>query len=125
LFPPVALGAFFTCAVATDASLRCWGKNTFGQLGYGDTVDRGDSGGVLSVGPVPVAGPVRQVVAGRHHTCAVLTNGAVQCWGSGVTSPETVNVGGPVQSLAAGALHTCAVLETGVYGLSRYTLSPF
>lgn len=46
------LGAF-TCAVLTDESLRCWGDNTRGQLGYGHTEDIGDNESPASAGPVP------------------------------------------------------------------------
>ncbi len=36
----VALGNYHTCAVKTDGTLLCWGRNDYGQLGMGDTTDR-------------------------------------------------------------------------------------
>lgn len=33
----VALGGYHSCALMTDASLRCWGANGLGQLGVGTT----------------------------------------------------------------------------------------
>lgn len=36
----VAAGAFHTCALYRDASVRCWGSGDRGILGYGDRVDR-------------------------------------------------------------------------------------
>lgn len=80
---------------------------------------------------------VVQISAGAHHTCAVLSDGAVRCWGDSyhaqlgyantvgigdtpkVGDDETpasagnVDVGGPVLSIAAGRDHTCALLEGG------------
>ncbi len=36
-----------TCAVLDDGQLRCWGLNDLGQLGLGDTADRGDAAGEM------------------------------------------------------------------------------
>ena len=38
----VAGGQGHTCALLDDHSVKCWGDNAFGQLGLGDTADRGD-----------------------------------------------------------------------------------
>lgn len=129
--PSVALGAFFTCAVTTGDTVRCWGDNGQGQLGYGDTKTRGDTGGKLSVGDVSVGAPVAHVATGQHHTCVLTKLGTVRCWGAnthgqlgygdtkprgdsgGTLSVSDVAVGGTVVQIAAGAEHTCAVLAGG------------
>ncbi|MCS6799370.1 MAG: RCC1 domain-containing protein, partial [Myxococcota bacterium] len=36
----VEAGGYHTCAVRTDGSLWCWGGNSNGQLGLGDTMNR-------------------------------------------------------------------------------------
>ena len=69
---------------------------------------------------------IKQVAAGEYHTCVLLLDGRVRCWGSamhGNTNPVRsdafpasggdVNVGGPVVQIAAGTYHTCALLSTG------------
>ena len=38
----LALGYVHTCALLDDATVACWGGNYNGQLGVGDTDDRGD-----------------------------------------------------------------------------------
>lgn len=72
----IALGRRTACATLSDGSARCWGDNTRGQLGAGDSE--------VHFGTVVVAGlaarPVRMVTMDSA-TCAVLVTGGVQCWG--------------------------------------------
>ncbi len=73
-----------TCAVLDSGALRCWGANDLGQLGYGDTTNVGDGTAgrsIVEMGDVPVGGTVSQAWAGEQHTCAIMTTGAVRCWG--------------------------------------------
>jgi alpha-tubulin suppressor-like RCC1 family protein len=125
----VAAGGSHACAVMAGNELRCWGSNTFGWLGYGNTEDIGDDEAPASAGVVDVGGPVAQVVAGSSHTCALLTDGAVRCWGinaDGVLgtpgldyvgddeapgSIAPVDLGGPAMELAAGRDHNCVLMS--------------
>jgi cysteine-rich repeat protein len=128
----IAAGWWFTCAVLDTGAVRCWGYGVNGKLGYGNTESVGDDEVPAEVGEVDVGGKVRQVVAGGNHTCALLENGAVRCWGGAGNSAELgygngakigddeapasagdVDVGGPVVQLAAGFGHTCALLTGG------------
>jgi alpha-tubulin suppressor-like RCC1 family protein len=72
----VASGGQSSCAL-TDTSLYCWGNNTSGQLGDGTTVDQ-----ETPVAVVGLASPAVTASAGLSHTCAVLSDGGVRCWGS-------------------------------------------
>jgi len=127
----IATGGYHTCALLTNGSVRCWGQGNNGQLGYGRTNGIGDNETPASVGDVPVGGNVTLIAAGASHTCAVLTNGSVRCWGSGsmgqlgygrtndIGDNETpasvgdVPVGGNVTHISLGQQHTCAVLVGG------------
>jgi hypothetical protein len=78
----LALGGYHTCARLNDDKVKCWGSNMSGQLGNGQL---GNSTTCCVSSPVPVAG-VTQVVSvgvGSNHTCAVLSNGTLACWGDG------------------------------------------
>ncbi|HMJ15277.1 MAG TPA: choice-of-anchor D domain-containing protein, partial [Polyangiaceae bacterium] len=59
-----------TCALLESGNLRCWGRNAFGQLGYGNTDDVGDNEFPAARGNVNVGGRVTQV-ATHLHTCAL------------------------------------------------------
>ncbi len=81
----IVAGYWHTCALSGDAAVKCWGDNTYGQLGYGNTYHIGDETGEmgqylleieLESGFIPV-----QIVAGYSHTCALSAGAAVKCWG--------------------------------------------
>jgi alpha-tubulin suppressor-like RCC1 family protein/phosphatidylethanolamine-binding protein (PEBP) family uncharacterized protein len=68
--------ASHTCALMSTGDVRCWGRNTGGQLGDGTTTDRLTAVNVLSLN-----GQVVQIATGSEHSCALLNTGRVQCWG--------------------------------------------
>lgn len=57
--------------------MKCWGQDSYGQLGNDSTVAHAQT-------PVNVAGllsGVAGVAAGGGHTCALTVAGDVMCWG--------------------------------------------
>lgn len=78
-----------TCALADDGKVYCWGGGPFGELGDGTKEDRGSP--VLVRG---LPGPATKIAAGYAHTCALLGEGEVYCWGNNSahqTSPDTTD----------------------------------
>ena len=67
--------------------VRCWGRNTHGQLGIGNAQAVGDQvsdmGDALS--PVSLGDFVMSVTTGYLHSCAILHGGQVKCWGHNAT----------------------------------------
>ncbi len=116
----VTAGGHHSCALLADGTVWCWGRNTNGQLGEA-------ASGEESATPVQVAGlsNVQAVSAGNSHTCAVLADGTVSCWGggwpgtlgneSGENSIRPVPVVGLTDAVAvsAGGVHTCALRRDG------------
>jgi cysteine-rich repeat protein len=79
-------GGRHTCALSSTKLVKCWGGNDLGQLGLGDWDDRGDGPGELGSSlPAVDFGAGRSVKAlfgtGYHHTCAVLDDDSLKCWG--------------------------------------------
>ena len=68
-----------------DGSVKCWGQGNYGQLGYGDTQSRGVGAGEMGANlPSVDLGSGRSakfIAAGGDHTCALLDDGGVKCWG--------------------------------------------
>ena len=69
-------GAAHTCAVVAGGAIKCWGSNFNGQLGNGTGNNSNTGGNVL-----PDVSGATAVAAGTFHTCALLTGGAIKCWG--------------------------------------------
>ncbi|MBN8613880.1 MAG: hypothetical protein J0L92_25005 [Deltaproteobacteria bacterium] len=62
------------CGMTTSGSVYCFGRNSFGGLGVGDTTDRAS--------PTLVPGlSARSVGTGNYHSCALNVAGSVLCWG--------------------------------------------
>jgi alpha-tubulin suppressor-like RCC1 family protein len=82
----ISAAAASTCAILDTGQVRCWGDGSDGRLGYGNLNDIGDNETPGSVPPVDL-GAGRTAVAisvGAAHTCALLDDGSVRCWGLGV-----------------------------------------
>lgn len=80
----ILAGGYHTCALLDNATLRCWGYNAYGELGYGDNVNRGVAPGQMSTLTTVPLGTGRTVVdfaLGNAHTCAILDNNTMKCWG--------------------------------------------
>lgn len=64
---------------------QCFGYNKHGELGLGDTANRGDGSGGMGddLGNVDLGtgAEATAVSAGWQHTCALLEGGSVKCWG--------------------------------------------
>lgn len=127
----IASGNFHSCAILADETVRCWGSGDVGQLGYGNTDDVGDDETPASAGAVSLGAgrTAKAITAGRYHSCAILDNGEVLCWGAKNAMPGQVeNIGddepasagptatfGSVKAVAVGAGNdaVCALVESG------------
>ena len=82
----IASGRYHTCAILDNASVKCWGENSAGQLGIGDTNSRGskpnEMGDNLPTVDLGTGRTATAIASGNHNTCAILDNASVKCWGS-------------------------------------------
>ncbi|MFN8445354.1 MAG: choice-of-anchor Q domain-containing protein [Caldilineaceae bacterium] len=75
----VAAGQYHTCAALADGSAKCWGYNSVGQLGDGSNQYR-----TTAVSVANLSTNVLEVATGASHSCALLSNSKVFCWGDNV-----------------------------------------
>jgi alpha-tubulin suppressor-like RCC1 family protein len=120
----ITTGAWHSCALTVAGAVLCWGWNYYGQIGDGTMADR----------PTPVAvsglsSGVVAIAAGKFHTCALTSAGAVLCWGYDahgqlgdgakyyivrrLTPVGARGLSSGVVSIAAGGNHSCAVMRNG------------
>ncbi|MBT7081066.1 MAG: hypothetical protein HN929_06325 [Chloroflexi bacterium] len=120
----ISVGNSHACALLADGTIKCWGSDSEAKMGNAaDQADDTNSTPVL-VSNITTA---IQISAGKSHTCALLINGSVECWGNndvgqlGNGTPSAselipVSVGGLGSNavhVSAGERFTCATLTTG------------
>ena len=140
----LALGERHSCALLSNGSgvkqMKCWGRNKYGQLGQGHKRslgdDEGEMGASLRLIDLGTGRTPKVIAAGFEHTCAVLDNDQVKCWGRGSSGWGRLGTGGSrnrgdgaeemgnnlpainlgegetAKSVVAGALNTCVILNT-------------
>ena len=116
-FSRVATGDSFTCAIKTDGTVWCWGRNNVKQLGDGTTTTR--------TRPVQVTGltDATQIIAGQGFACALKSDGTVACWGdngsgqlgdgttTGRSAPAVITNLTGVTQISGNFMHVCARLS--------------
>lgn len=114
----VALGRAHACARG-NGEIRCWGQNGLGQLGDDSTTERLTPVRPASGGSALITTAV-QIVTGAYHTCALMAEAYVKCWGqndrgnlcvrdtSGRTAPVGAQLDQTVRQISASGAHTCA-----------------
>lgn len=110
----VSVGGAHTCFISSGGGVFCWGNNSAGQLGDGTTTGSSTPVQVLGAGGIPLSGAVA-LAAGAMHTCAIMSNGSVMCWGNNIAGQIAQLVSGlsGVTALAAGDMAPCALLGNG------------
>jgi alpha-tubulin suppressor-like RCC1 family protein len=128
----LCVGEDHACAIDSMGDLRCWGRGADGRLGQGAIHDLGDDETLDEVPPVAVGGRAVRVACGARHTCAVLSDGVVVCWGGNESGQlgygngteaigddevpstmGTVALSGSAKAVTAGDEHSCALLTSG------------
>jgi alpha-tubulin suppressor-like RCC1 family protein len=119
----VAAGDVHSCALRTDGTVWCWGRNASGQLGDSTTTQK-----LIAVQVSNLTG-ISHIAAGWDHTCGVKAlDGSVWCWGAGergqlgngisgsnyrsTMAVQVMNITGATQ-VGAGERHTCARTSDG------------
>lgn len=120
----VSSGSNHICFRDNNATVKCQGSNVYGQLGNGTNVASNVPVQVSTITGLAAATQATQVVAGTSHSCALLANKNVKCWGlntfrqlgsptnttPAVNAPVDVpNLANNITELASMADHTCAV----------------
>lgn len=104
----IAAGSYHTCAVTADGGVKCWGQNALGALGDGTPTNR-----LVPTSTASLGGEAIAVSASDMHSCALLRDGRVSCWGAEKLAPELVDGIVDASAIAVGAGHACAITRSG------------
>jgi alpha-tubulin suppressor-like RCC1 family protein len=122
---------YVSCALKTDETVWCWGRNNYGGLGIGNTDKEYAPVQVLGEGGVGYLTEVSNISVGDYHTCATKTDGTAWCWGRNddgqlgdntttdrftpvqVHGVDDVGHFAEVSSISVGRSHTCATKTDG------------
>jgi alpha-tubulin suppressor-like RCC1 family protein len=119
----ITSGHHHACALLSNGEVKCWGENKYGQLG--NEINNNSSTPVLTPVSVKDLKDIIQISAGKNHTCALLKDGTVKCWGENEygqlgdgtkinkLTPVSVKDLKDVIQISAGSNHTCALLKDG------------
>lgn len=126
-------GSYHTCALLTDyQTVKCWGKNDFGQLGNNTLVNS-----TIPVTVQNITRQIQQMSGGSFHTCILLEpdptdsqiESNVHCWGYNLygqlgnmkiensKTPTPIARKDPADmediaiAIASGDLHNCVLLQ--------------
>ena len=126
----ITAGTNHTCALMVDHTARCWGNNSFGQLGTNTNTNSKVPVTVLDPADTTTAlGGIASITAGPVFTCALMVDHTARCWGRNnygqlgnntttnssvpvtVLDPaDTTTALGGIASITAGTFHTCALM---------------
>ncbi len=119
----VATGGNQACALISGGTVDCWGDNGYGELGNNSMTDSSRPVAVVNTSGSGTLSSVSSLSGGRYHSCAVLTSGAVDCWGYNTDGQlgnnSTTNSSIPVAvssistatQVSGGEYYTCARLS--------------
>lgn len=131
----ISAGGISTCAILDNNTVKCWGFNEEGILGYDRTDNLGDDPGEMAALGTVNLGVGRTAIAistSDSHTCAVLDDGTAKCWGASYNGeggyedynsrgwtlgdmaalgPIFLGVGRTAKDIKVASKHTCAILD--------------
>ena len=122
----IGVGGNHACAIKDDNTVACWGYNSNGQLGIGNTDDKHTPVNVENISNVI------DIKGGESHTCALKDDGTVSCWGwnaygqlgdnTTIIKYTPINVTGlsGVIGIAVGRVHSCALRDNGTVSCWGY-----
>ena len=131
----ISTGGYHTCAILDNGSVSCWGAGSSGRLGNGGTSQKNTPTLTSSLGTGRTAVAIS---TGGYHTCVILDNGAVSCWGVGSqgrlgnggssqkntpTLTSSLGTGRTAVALSSGTDHTCAILDNGAVSCWGYGIN--
>lgn len=119
IYRKISTGGAHSCGIESSGILKCWGSNTYGQLGVGK------SSIVSTPKVIEPTSTYQKISQGYKHSCGITTAGVLKCWGANFygqlgdqtkvdrSSPIPIDITGSYADISAGGLHTCGITLSG------------
>lgn len=119
------------CGILVSGKVKCWGLNTSGQLGQGNTTQIGDNEFPSTISALDFGSSVVDISTGSAYSCAVLQSGQLKCWGQNArgllglghtnnmgdnesfSSIPFVDIGGISKKVSVRFSHSCTLFNDG------------
>lgn len=82
----LAVGYYTSCIIGSNDRGYCWGYNSSGQFGNGNSTTNSPVPVAISQGSVPAGVNWKKISVGTYHSCGIGTNDRAYCWGGGVVT---------------------------------------
>jgi len=117
----VTAGAYGACVLLTDTTVRCWGAGGSGQLGNGGTTYQTST----KTQPSALTGVSGLSNAKGQHTCAIMADKTIKCWGyndhgqvgnnasANQLTPTLITTISDIENISSNNHTTCAVKTDG------------
>ncbi|MDA0855234.1 MAG: hypothetical protein O2900_04625, partial [Proteobacteria bacterium] len=125
----IALGGAHSCVLLNNGRIKCWGRNDNGEIGsgtpIGDRLDITIDNNIYEPEYVVGIDNAISISSGGSHTCALLDDNTISCWGSsyfgqlgkkgrwGFNTHQIVDGISDVIEVGTGVSHTCVLLNDG------------
>jgi alpha-tubulin suppressor-like RCC1 family protein len=107
-YKEIAVGTYHSCGITITNELKCWGTNTYSQIGTGAATP------TIHPNPTLVGTNYIKVSPGNLHTCGIKDTGEARCWGANLYYQSS-------SSLGTGNVTTHAVVDSGTTYSDIYT----
>ncbi len=124
---------YHICALLSDQTVNCWGRNAYGAIGDGTTTDRNRPTQVKNPAGTGALTGIVDIAVGLYHSCALSSTGGVYCWGGFATNYGQIGDGAStnrslpvavkdssgtasltgISSIALGSYFSCALTSDG------------
>ena len=104
----LSLSNISSCALTSTGAMKCWGSNSYGQIG---TLASGQQKTPIDVPGFTIN--ISAIAVGDTRMCALTTTGEVKCIGNGVANSNTSGITSGAISISSGYANSCALMSYG------------
>ncbi len=104
----LSLSNVSSCALTSTGAMKCWGSNSYGQIGTLASNQQKTPSDVPGF-----TNNISAIAVGDSRMCALTTAGEVKCIGNGVADSNNPGISAGAISISSGYANSCALMSYG------------